>query len=115
MKAVSEASTLSRSELVLLAELKELIQRVAPGATVLLYGSVARGEQGAESDYDVLALTDAPLSPQEENALLDAIYEWQLEQDVIVSPLFYSRNEWDDPIRRVSPFRKEVERDAVIL
>ena len=43
-----------------------VIAAFLPGASVVLYGSVARGEQGPESDYDVLILVDAPLTRQEE-------------------------------------------------
>ena len=42
---------------------------------MLLFGSVARGTQAEESDFDVLILTDSRLSGKEEDEVEDALYD----------------------------------------
>ena len=45
----------------------------------------------------------------------DAVYEVELKRGVVVSILLTTMDEWDRPVVRGSPFRKEVERDAIAL
>jgi predicted nucleotidyltransferase len=98
-----------------LREVRQAIQRVVPDATVYLYGSGARGTREPDSDLDVLLLTEAPLSRDEENAVADAVYELELARGVVVSTIHYDRAEWDAPLTRAAPFRARVEADAVLL
>jgi hypothetical protein len=50
MRTLESLSTLNDSDRTVLRELKERIRRFLPLATVLLYGSAARGTRDAESD-----------------------------------------------------------------
>ncbi len=75
MKTLEEVTSLSRGDKDLLAKVKEITQGLLPGAEILLYGSVASGISDAESDYDLLVLTDKPLSREEERRVDDAIFE----------------------------------------
>jgi len=75
MKDLATSKGISRRDRGILIKLKETVHRIIPTATVLLYGSVARGTQDEESDYDVLILTDAPLSTKEEDAVTGDIYD----------------------------------------
>ena len=113
MRTLEEARVISDRDRDLLGQLRRLIQQHLPGATVLLYGSVARGTQGPESDYDMLILTDGPISDEQEDAVRATLYPLELDLGVVVSKMFYSREEWDR--HPAMPFHIEVERDAVII
>ena len=63
---------------------------------VVLYGSVARGEPGPQSDVDLLVLLEGPLDyPRELRRIVDLLYPKQLESPYLISakPAPYSRFE----------------------
>jgi predicted nucleotidyltransferase len=59
MRQLDEVRVLGESDRQLLRDLKSVILRFVPDATLILYGSVSRGRQGSESDYDLLVLLGA--------------------------------------------------------
>lgn len=89
--------------------------RVGGGATIYLFGSAAKGVREADSDLDGLSITPGRLLGQEEAAVVEAIYELELTRRVVISTLFYSREEGDAPLTRASPFRAGVEAEAVLV
>ena len=99
----------------LLAELKQIVLQRVPGATLILYGSAARGMREPDSDFDVLILVDAPLSREEEEAIDCAIYSLELDREVVLSTFTYTRDEWNDRFRSVTPFHRNVEKEGVLL
>ena len=115
MKDLVSSKGISRRDRDILNKLKEIVHLIIPTATVLLYGSVARGTQDEESDYDVLILTDAPLSTKEEDAVTDAVYDLELEQGIVISTLFYAKDFWAAPIAQVMPFHQRVQEDGVVI
>lgn len=96
-----------------MSETKQVIQGFFPTAEVLLYGSAARGTRGPESDYDVLVLTDEPLSTEEEDQILDAVYDLLVMRGELISTVFYARDFRDK--HPGMPFHQEVDRDAIVL
>jgi len=106
---------LKRSDVALLKEVKQRILDHVPDAKVFLYGSVARGEATADSDYDVLLITPHKLTTPEEDDIYDAVYEVDLDRGVVVSVVFYSEEEWAAPIVKASPFHKNVAKESIPL
>lgn len=106
-------SSLSETHRNLLLELKQLVAAHVPDAVVLLYGSVARGTATSESDYDLLVITPQKLSRSKEDALDADIYCLQLEREVVFSVSIVAADEWSQPIVMVSPYYRNVTRDAI--
>lgn len=115
MRSLRQARTVAREVSSILHECKRAIQEVLPNATVLLYGSLARGTAGSESDWDILVLTDHPIPPADEERVRRAVYALELKHDVVLSLLLYAKQEWDDPLHRGMPFHEEVEREGLVL
>ncbi|MDO8684644.1 MAG: nucleotidyltransferase domain-containing protein [Armatimonadota bacterium] len=115
MRKLNRVRILSESDKQLLRDLKEIILRYVPNATVILYGSAARGEREPESDIDILVILDEPISSQERDDMRSDIYYLQLDRDVVLSVMVYSKDEWYSPIHLVSPYHKNVEKDGVLL
>jgi predicted nucleotidyltransferase len=82
----------------ILSECRDILRRILPGATVYLYGSGVRGAREPDSDLDLLILTEHRLSREEEDRAAHAVYDIELTRGVVISTLFYSREEWDAPL-----------------
>ncbi|MBA7548656.1 hypothetical protein ES705_41121 [subsurface metagenome] len=67
-----------------------------PDSEIYLYGSQARGEAKSLSDWDLLILLNLRnVSFDLETKLMDEFYELELETGEIISPLIYSKTDWD--------------------
>ncbi len=115
MRTLDQETMVSERNQRILRELKQVIQRHLSSAEVVLFGSVARGTEDSESDYDILVLTDASLDRREQNSIRGAVFDWEIDEGIVVSMLFRTKEEWNSPIARISPFRSNVEKDAVLL
>ncbi|MEW6378640.1 MAG: nucleotidyltransferase domain-containing protein [bacterium] len=115
MKNFTEWQTDKTEERALLEHCKTVINRLLPGATVILYGSRARGEAKSESDYDLLILVDGEVSSDLENMIGNALYEVELEWEVVIPAFIFDRKSWDHKQFRASPFHQNVDREGVVL
>jgi predicted nucleotidyltransferase len=115
MQHLEEVTVIPARDKDVLRAVRQAIHRVLPGATVYLYGSGARGTREPDSDLDLLILTDARLSRDEDLALAEAIYELELARGVVISTVQYDRAEWEAPLMRVTPFRARVDVEGVCL
>ncbi len=115
MKQLEDVAVIPTRDKEILREVRRAIRRLLPGATVYLYGSGARGTREPDSDLDLLILTEAGLSLDEERAVADAIYEIELARGVVISTVRYDRTEWEAPLMRATPFRSRVEAEAVLI
>ena len=98
-----------------LTRCRDAVQEVAPGATVILYGSRARGEAEPESDYDLLVLVEEPSSRELEDQIGDRLYALELESDTVVSVLVYEKNTWETPLCKALPLHRNVDREGILL
>ncbi len=115
MKHLEEALTIRPVDKRLLLDLKQKVLALIPDAAILLYGSAARGDAGPESDYDILVLLPEPLSRAQEDRIRDAVYDLEIAREVVLSLMFYTREQWDAPVTAASPYRRNIERDGVLL
>jgi predicted nucleotidyltransferase len=100
----------------ILLEIKRRVAEVEPSAQVLVYGSYARGEQGPESDIDLLILLPEGerVGYDEGMRVKSPLYRLEWSTGTIISPLVYTRKEWLER-HKGTPFFYNVQRDAVSL
>ena len=80
---------------------------------VILYGSHARGEEGEESDIDVLCVMRGPFDYGEMITRTSALTaRLSLEYGVVLSRAFVTRNEYET---RQLPFLMNVRREGVAV
>lgn len=86
---------MSRKELILQKIIK-VVDRTAPDAEVYLYGSHARRTSGKLSDWDLLILlNEQGISFKSETDFMNEFYDLELETGEVISPLFYSKSDWN--------------------
>jgi len=115
MRSLDNARKVSESDRQLLLELKSVVARFVPDASLILYGSAARGTRLPDSDYDVVIITDRRLSSLEQRELHRAVYQLELDRSVVLLTSVYSKDEWQSPLLRASPYWKNVTREGIVV
>ncbi len=99
----------------ILSKIKELISNKEPGADIILFGSRARNDFHADSDWDILVLMDKDkISLADEQSLRHSLYDIELDTGEVLSLLIYSKNEWNSKLK-VTPLYKNVKKEGVKL
>ncbi len=90
-----------------------VINTNAPDAEVYLYGSRARGDARDLSDWDLLILLNRPDVPFDfETSFMDAFYDIELETGQIITPLIYSKKDWNEN-HSYTPLFENIEKEGV--
>lgn len=99
----------------LLEQVRHTVHFLEPDAEVILYGSRARGDANAESDWDFLVLVDGPVDEERKNAIRHRLYEIEWACGEVLSALVCSREDWNSPRYQRIPLHKTVEREGRVL
>ena len=83
------------------------------GASLLLYGSRARGDAHEGSDWDLLILLDKPKLVADDYDMTYPLRElgWAIGEEI--SPHIYTKKQWRE--WTFLPYHKNVERDKIVL
>src|SRR5215510_4469569 len=83
--------------------------------SVILYGSVARGEADAESDIDLLILTAKPLSCPARHDITDVVFDVNLHYGTNFSTLVIDQHTWEAGVVAVLPLKEAILEDGIPL
>ena len=99
----------------ILIQIKKLVETQEPKATLILYGSFARGDNNVNSDIDLVILVDKDkLSISDENRIKYPLYDLEFDTGQIISPLVFSKKDWEHR-HKITPFYENVKREGVVL
>ena len=100
---------------VLLKKVKQAVGGLEPEADIILYGSRARGDSSAESDWDFLILVNGPADDDRVDRIRYCLYEIEWESGEVLSSIVRSRQDWDSQPLKSTPFHRNVELEGVVL
>jgi uncharacterized protein len=98
--------------------LTELLRRLYDQfhvVSVILYGSVARGEADEESDIDLLILTPEPLSRPARHDITDVVFDVNLRYETNFSTLVLDKHAWETGAVSVLPLKEAILQDGILL
>jgi predicted nucleotidyltransferase len=95
-----------------LEQIKEIVKMTDDSATVILYGSRARGTARPDSDWDVLILVNKPVvSLKDEQLFRHRLYDLELKTGESISTFVYSLHDWKNRLSQ-TPFYRRVQEEG---
>jgi len=96
------------------ALIRDRIKSVDPDAEAIIFGSRARGDAKKDSDWDILILTDYPVTLKAEDNFRDQLFELEMETSQILSIFIYQKSEWNTR-HKVTPLYASIQKEGVLL
>ncbi len=82
---------------------------------MILFGSRARGDAEQYSDMDVLVILDKASGGQDYEYVSDCAWEAGFEHGIVVVPVVFTREEWENSPERYSLLAQAVEKEGVLI
>ncbi len=92
---------------------KILLSKRVPIHKMILFGSRARGDATLYSDMDIVVILDKTPDDQDMEYISDSAWEAGFEHGIVVVPVVYSKEEWENSAERYSLLAKAVEMEGV--
>ncbi len=99
----------------ILTRIKERVLALEPEAEVILFGSRARGDARADSDWDLLILLDGKVDESRKQPLRMNLYDLEVDTGTVIVPVFREKAKWGDDERYNTSFKKNVKTEGVTL
>ncbi|MBI5741331.1 MAG: nucleotidyltransferase domain-containing protein [Nitrospirae bacterium] len=82
---------------------------------MILFGSRARGDAAQYSDMDVLVVLDKVSGGQDYEYVSECAWEAGFEHGIVVVPVVFTREEWEDSPERYSLLAQAVKDEGVLI
>jgi len=96
-------------------EAKKRLMKQFSVEMLVVFGSVARGEDDEESDLDLLVVTKEVMSHRDRNTISDVIFEVNYDYGTNLSVVVVDTFSWDKGVYSLIPLYSEVQRDGVVV
>lgn len=99
----------------LIKRIKETVNKINPKASLILFGSYARGDFHEQSDLDLLVLIDKEeISREDQKRIKYPLYDIEFETGTIISPIVFTKKDWENKHRK-TPFYENVSKEGQVL
>jgi predicted nucleotidyltransferase len=83
--------------------------------SLILFGSITRGEADSESDIDLLVITSELFNRRLRHEITDLVFEVNLQYGTNFSTLVVDQSSWQEGLVSVLPIHQEIMNDGVTL
>ena len=102
-------------ESAILTRFKALLLRRVKLHKLTLFGSRARGDADSSSDLDVLVVLEGSTNREARDFVSDCAWEAGFDHGIVVVPVVFSREEWENGLESHSLLAQAVEADGVSI
>jgi len=102
-------------EKIVLEKFKSLLQKKLLIHKIFLFGSRARGDAEPYSDIDVLVVIDKLSGEQDTDYVSDCAWEAGFEHGIVIVPIVFSRDEWENSPERYSLLAQAIEKEGILI
>jgi predicted nucleotidyltransferase len=92
--------------------IRTCIDPIDPKAKVIIFGSRARGDAKEESDWDILILTENPVTHEIERSFRNNLFDLEIETGEVFSTFVYQNYIWENR-HKVTPLYQNIKREGV--
>jgi uncharacterized protein len=82
---------------------------------MFVFGSRARGDADPDSDVDVVVILENSSSLESHNLVSACAWEAGFDQGMVIVPVVFSRDEWENGPERSSLLAQAVEREGIAV
>jgi predicted nucleotidyltransferase len=97
----------------ILGRLKQLLLKRVALHRLILFGSRARGDADPDSDMDVLVVVEEPADESTRDYVSDCAWEAGYREGIVIVPVVFARDEWENGPERQSLLAQAVELEGV--
>jgi len=112
---LSEAKFLTANENAALVEIKRRVSELFAVRHYILFGSKARGDAAADSDIDLLLVTEQELKHFERHVVAKEITRINRQFDTLYSFIVIPSAEWNSRLFSFMPLHENVVRDGIAV
>ena len=104
-----------KREKTVLDKFKTLLLKQVSLDKLILFGSRARGDAGRYSDIDVVVILKDDANEQDFDYVSNCAWEAGFEYGIVIVPIVFTKNEWENGPERYSLLAQAVEREGVLI
>ncbi len=93
-------------------EFASRIRKKLGEVSIIVYGSRARGDDELFSDMDICIVVNK-LDKKTREIIFTTAWETGFKEDVVIVPLMFEKNEWENSPILESPIYKNIQREGV--
>jgi len=94
---------------------KQLLSEKVHVWEIILFGSRARGDADPDSDMDILVVLNGKADKPSREAVSDCAWEAGFDYGVVIVPVVYSRDEWENGPERSSLLSIAINREGIAI